>query len=162
MAGRTEGAAARKASADTIAEVRRLIETTTLTQMEIGRRLGLHNSSISRMVRREGWRRPADAAARQDLVGSIRERVAAEIAEVERVLTDASASAPSAAERARTLASLVRTLRELARYDEDQLRAAGRQAGGNGSEDEAVADLDQLREELARRLEGLRQNREEE
>lgn len=162
MAGRAGEAAGRRASAETVAEVRRLIETTTLTQKEIGRRLGLHDSSISRMVRREGWRRPTDAAARQDLVGAIREQVDAEIAEVERILGGAGAAAPGAAERARTLASLVRTLRELARYDEDQLRAAGREAGGNGSEDEAVADLDQLREELARRLESLRKNREDE
>lgn len=161
MAEPTRGAG-RRASAGTIAEVRRLVETTTLTQAEIGRRLGLHDTSVSRMVRREGWHRPSDATARRELVGSIREKVDAEIAEVERILDDASAAAPSAAERARTLASLVRTLRELARYDEDQLRAAGRQAGANGSEDEAVADLDQLREELARRLESLRQNREDE
>lgn len=148
---------------ETLAEARRLYETTELTQADIGARVGLHHGTVSRLAKKHGWRRPAAARKRRALVSAIRTKVDREIAEVERVLSADGAPGTAVESSARTLASLVKTLRELAKIDEDEARerAARRGAQGNGEdEDDAVADLDALRDALARRLEQLREERE--
>jgi hypothetical protein len=143
------------ASPATLQEARRLYETSELPQAEIGRRLGLSPSSLSRMAKRDGWRRPAAAQERAALVRRVRAKVDREIEAVEKALGGEGAA--DAAERAaRTLASLVKTLRELALYDEQQAKAAGCERGAGVPEDDGIADIDALRDALARRLEGLR------
>lgn len=149
------------ASPETVAEAGRLYETTDLTGREIAGRLGLSESSLCRMARNHGWRRP-EPDKRKKLVQSLRRKVDREIAAAERAVEadgDAGASA-------RTLAILVRTLRELAKYDEDQARAAGAAQGrddgrGGGGEDrnDVLTDPDALRDALAERLERLRSER---
>jgi hypothetical protein len=144
-------------SPETLAETRRLYEAAELTLAEIGGRVGLHPATVRRFARRDGWRRPAAAAERRALIGRIRRKVERQIAEAERAI-GADAAGPDAERAARTLASLVRTLRELARYDEDQARAAAASRGvREADEDEpgAVADLDAFRDALADRLERL-------
>jgi hypothetical protein len=150
------------ASPETLAEARRLYETGGLTLAGIGERVGLHGVTVCRLAKKHGWRRPAAAEKRRALVLAIRTKVDREIAEVERAL--GAGGEPVAVERsARTLASLVKTLRELAKIDEDEARkAAGRRGAQESGEDEddAVADLDALRDALARRLEQLREEHE--
>lgn len=156
------GAAARSVaqngiSPDVVAEARRLYETSALSGAAIARRLGFGETSVKRLARKHGWLRPAAAAARRGLVVSIREKAEREIVAASRALKDGGDPGPAA----RTLASLVRTLRELAKYDEEQARASG---GGPARDDEDVddfvADPDAFREALAERLERLRDERE--
>jgi hypothetical protein len=144
-----------QSSPEILEQARRLYETTELSQAEIARRLSLTAPSLRRIAKREEWRRPAAAAERRVLVRNVREKIDREIGAVERVLSaDGGSAAPGTERAARTLASLVRTLRELARYDEEQARAARPEV-----EDDAVADIDALREALARRLDRLREER---
>ncbi|RXF75464.1 hypothetical protein [Hansschlegelia zhihuaiae] len=149
-------------SPETLAEARRLYETDGLTLAGIGERVGLHGVTVCRLAKKHGWRRPAAAEKRRALVSAIRTKVDREIAEVERVLSADGAPGAAVERSARTLASLVKTLRELARIDEDDARkAAGRRGAESGEdEDDAVADLDALRDALARRLDRLREEHE--
>ena len=146
------GAVPRRATPEAMAAARRLHETTDLTPAEIARRLGLYAFTVSRAAARDGWLRPE--SPREAVVRRIKGRVDAQIAAVEPLL--AAAGPPlglGEAERAaRTLASLVRTLRELAKYDDERAHAAG-----EAEPDEPVADLDALRAALADRLDRLRQ-----
>lgn len=157
---RLRGAAARSSqahgiSAETISEMRGLYEASSLSVTAIGARLGVSHSSVARLAEKYGWRRPAAADARRRLVGEIRKRADEEIVAAERALAGGSDPGPAA----RTLASLVKTLRELARFDEEQ----GVRLGGPGSDEDTdgfVADPDAFREALAERLEKLRDERE--
>ncbi|PZQ16983.1 MAG: hypothetical protein DI565_06230 [Ancylobacter novellus] len=139
------------ASPETIAETGRLYETTDLTVREISGRVGVAQSSVCRMAKNHGWRRP-EADKRRKLVEALRRKVGREIAAAERAIEadgDAGASA-------RTLASLVRTLRELAKYDEDLARSRDE---GREDQNDVLADPDALRDALADRLEKLRSER---
>ncbi|MFC3691996.1 hypothetical protein [Chenggangzhangella methanolivorans] len=164
------GAAARSVaqngiSPDTVAEARRLYESSALSIEAIATRVGVGRTSVRRLAEKGGWRRPAAAQARKRLVGAIREKAEKEIVAAEAALAGGGDAGPAA----RTLASLVRTLRELARYDEEQARsdgqgrAGGRAAGADmvdGEEfDGFVADPDAFRDALAQRLEKLRDER---
>ncbi|MET0313340.1 MAG: hypothetical protein ABW275_03010 [Hansschlegelia sp.] len=131
-------------------EARRLFETTALTQVEIAARLGLLAPSLSRMANREGWVRPK-TEKRERTVRRIRQRVEREIDTIEAALAG-TRSIDETDRAARTLASLVRTLRELQKYDED---AARRRGADDEDEDGAPADLDALRDALADRLDRL-------
>lgn len=96
---------------------------------------------------------PADAAERTALATRIQGVVEREIAAVEAILCAIApnANAPDDTERAaRTLASLARTLTELARleFSEPAAPPAGKDAGN----DDVPRDLEELRRALARKL----------
>jgi len=133
------------------AEARRLYETSALSQVEIARRIGASRSSLARLAKREGWtRRSADRAR---AVGRIRAEVDRQITAVEAVLAGPEGlAAGEAATHARTLASLVRSLRELQKYEAGQAADAAEDDDADG----APADLDALRDALADRLARLR------
>ncbi|MET0314077.1 MAG: hypothetical protein ABW275_06750 [Hansschlegelia sp.] len=142
-----------------MAEARRLYEAGGLSECEIARLTGLNRSTMRSRAEREGWRRGESNAERRRLLGALRSRVDEEIAEAEAALGGAQtgdAKAQRVERAARTLASLVRTLRELAKFDEEQAAAA---RSGEAADD-VVTDIDELRRELARRLESLRQKHE--
>jgi hypothetical protein len=132
-------------------EARRLFETSEIAQVGIAARAGILPASLTRMAKREGWIR-FEKGKRAQTVRRIRARVEREIEAVEQVLEKAGALG-EADGAARTLGSLVRTLRELQKYDEDAARRSHLKAE---DEDVAPADLDALRDALADRLEKLR------
>ena len=133
------------------AEARRLYEATDLSQTEIARRIGASRATIARLAKRDGWtRRSADRAR---AVSRIRAEVDKQINAVEAVLAGPGAgAADEAATHARTLASLVRSLRELQKYEAGQAVDAAEDDDADG----APADLDALRDALADRLARLR------
>lgn len=47
---------------DVVAQARKLVEETRLTQKEIGVRLGISHMTVSRWARSGGWRRPSGTA----------------------------------------------------------------------------------------------------
>jgi hypothetical protein len=132
-------------------EARRLFETSEISQVDIARRVGILPASLTRMAKNGGWIR-FEKGKRAQTVRRIRARVEREIEAVEGVLEKAGALG-GADSAARTLSSLVRTLIELQKYDED---AARRSRVKPEDEDVAPADLDALRDALADRLEKLR------
>jgi hypothetical protein len=142
-------------SLEAVAQARRLFETTALAVAAIARETGIKRSTLADRARREGWRRPepvgAEQAERRGLrIDGLRAKIETEIRRMERTLSD---SGVGGAERmARTLASLVRTLRELTRYDIERQAAAEVQ-------DDVVGDVDGLRRALAERLDRLRRER---
>lgn len=139
-----------RASAETIAEARRLIETTSLTQADIAQRVGVSRQALCRMVAREGWGRPA--VDRLETVRRLRLRVDERLAAIEPLLAKSGGSGLDEAERAaKTLGALVRTLKDLAALDRDETRAGGREDENGGP-----VDVDALRDELARRLARMR------
>lgn len=141
--------------AKTLAEARRLYEAGGVSKAEIARRLKITQQSLRRHIDRDGWRR--DLVDRAALVRSVRERVEAEIADVAAIMGDAGRPADAAEKSARTLASLVKTLREVARLDEEFARSNT----GEGADEPhgEIADIDELRRTLAERLEQLRSER---
>ncbi|MFD1331568.1 hypothetical protein ACFQ4O_06095 [Methylopila musalis] len=145
-----------RASPEILAEARRLYETSHITQAEICRRLGLPKETVSRRKMREGWTRPFDAERRRTLIRGLRRSIDAEVAKAETLFAagDQTAGGEAAGRAARTLASLVRSLRELAKFDEE---SAG--DGGEPDGDEPVRDTDEFRAALAQRLERLRRDR---
>lgn len=133
-----------------VMQARRLYETTDLTLTEVAARVGISAPALCKRAQKAGWER-SSKELRDQAVRRIRLRVEREISAVETVL--AGTGAIGEADRAaRTLASLVRTLRELQKYDED---AARMQAAEERDEDGAPADLDAFRDALADRLERL-------
>ncbi|MCK0209031.1 hypothetical protein MWN33_13420 [Starkeya koreensis] len=99
-----------------------------------------------------------ETAPRRALIGRLIHRIEAEIAAIERLIGLGGGAAvtpeasPADAERAaRTLAVLVRTLRELAALDK---------AGPDGDEDDASRDADAFRRELGDTLERVLAGRE--
>ena len=141
--------------AETVAEAKRLYESNSISQRAIAARLGIARSSLWRLADKHQWRRPKAAEARRSLVGEIRKKIEAEIIGAEKALAGGGDVAPAA----RTLASLVKTLRELARFDEEQGSGLSTPEGDEGF-DGFVADPDAFREALAERLEKLRDERE--
>lgn len=147
--------------AETLAEARRLYEGSDLTEARIAVLSGVSRSTLRRRAVAEGWLRPDGAkkreAARQDVVASLRERIEREIVAAEAAMGQTAEKTIDGVERiSRSLASLVKTLRELARYDEER---AGRSGQGDAAGDEDVADIDAFRAALADRLERLRGQR---
>lgn len=142
---------------ETVAAIRRLYEAGEISQVEIGRRAGVSTRTIRKLARREDWRRPADVATRRALVASLRAKVDRQMRAADRALAEASGEPPAETERmARTLANLVKTMRELLKFDEEQRRAAGGAGASERDDDDALADPDALRAALAERLERLR------
>lgn len=141
--------------AETVAEAKRLYETSPTTYQAIAAQLGIAASSVGWLVHKHGWLRPKAAEARRKLVGEIRKQIEEEIFRAEKALAGGGDVAPAA----RTLASLVKTLRELARFDEEQGSGLS-EPEGDEERDGFVADPDAFREALAERLEKLRDERE--
>ncbi|WP_155904992.1 HTH domain-containing protein [Methylopila sp. M107] len=146
-----------------LAEARRLFETTQLSGERIATETGVSRTSIRRYAEAQGWIRPPAAPDRVTLVASLRGRVEKEIGAAEAAIGGAGEERDARVEKmARSLASLVRTLRELAKYDEEQGRR-GRDAdpargpgAGEDRDGQSVADLDAFRAELADRIARLR------
>lgn len=126
------------------AKARKLYEGSTVTQTEIAASVGISPASLTRMANREGWVR-AEGARRSLALGRIRARIEAEIEAVESVM--ASGGLEAADRAARTLANLVKSLRELQRYDSERPKAEPDDEDGR-----PPADLDALRDALADRL----------
>jgi hypothetical protein len=103
--------------------------------------------------------RPVDATSqpvspqqRNALAARIQEAVEREINAVEQVLAALSPADPAEAERSsRTLASLARTLREVAALNQPDQQAAPDEA----DDDPVPSDIDEFRRELARRIRGF-------
>lgn len=146
----------KRATAARVAEARRLYETTDLKQTEIARRLGFHASSVNRMAREKGWMRPTEVDRRAALIRNVRAKVDAEIAKTEKVFEDLGPET-DAERTARTLASLMRTLREISKYDEERARATPRGDARGDADDQY--DIDEFRDSLADRLDRLRRER---
>jgi hypothetical protein len=168
---------------DQIARARQLYEGTSVPVRDIAALVGLGASTFARRVKLWGWtprnRRLAeyDAAAKAGvdlaaieaaaapakatlehahLIDRVRSAVEREIAAIDAVLARVEGARlhSSDAERAaRTLATLVRTLRELA-----ALETIAPDADKEESGDE-FRDLEEFRRELTRRLEGLNKKR---
>ena len=134
------------------AEARRLYETSDTPRCEIAGRLGIRPSSLSRVARENKWLKAGRDQRRTLLARRIRARVDRQIETIDQVLRDVGA--PEADRAARTLATLVRSLRELQKYDAEQTRprAPNDEAADEAPADAAPADLDALRDALADRL----------
>lgn len=155
-AGTPEPAAARGPSrprtpAETLVAARRLYETTTLTQVEIARRLNMPAPSLCRMAKRDSWVRPQETERRRRLLADVRAKVDGEMAATERLFGAQDLAGEEAARAARTLTSLVRALRELQKFDDEQGRAGRREDA-----DDACPDIDEFRRDIARRLARMR------
>lgn len=135
-----------------VAEARRLYEGTALTCADVARLSGLTIGALRYHADRGAWRRGGAQKQAPIRIDALRERIDREIAAAEAQLDHAGEASSVAFEKtARTLASLVKTLRELWKFDEERARAARAEP-----EDDGVADLDEFRRELARRLDRLR------
>lgn len=164
-----------------IAQARELYEGTSVPVRDIAAMLGIGQSTFLRRTRVWGWKpRNArladyDAAARAGFdLGTIAETVAPELAAVKhatlkervRAAVEREIAAIEAVlhraenvrlrsqdtERAaRTLATLVRVLREV-----NALEESGGEAGGETARDDEFRDLEEFRQELARRLDSIR------
>src|SRR3954470_9771724 len=60
---------------ETRLEVRDLVTLTTLSHREIGRRTGVHATTVSRLAPLQGWDRPERAQAREDITPEGRRRL---------------------------------------------------------------------------------------
>ncbi|MCS0494194.1 hypothetical protein [Ancylobacter mangrovi] len=157
---------AQSISPEALEEARRLYEGASLPLWAVASRLGVSRSTLHRRAKRWGWRRgnayrpcapPGQSAGsaptspelpRPVLIRRLVTRVENEIAAVERLIARAGLVEGGAAEAeraARTLAILVRSLRELAALEKD---------GPARDEDEAgLRDADAFRRELGETLE---------
>lgn len=135
-----------------VAEARRLYEETTLTRADVARLSGLTIGALGYHAGKGAWRRGGAQGRTPTRIDALRAKIDREMAAAEAQIDQADEASSAALERsARTLASLVRTLRELWKFDEERARAARAEP-----EDDDVVDLDELRRELARRLDRLR------
>lgn len=153
----SKGRFSRSVALERVAEAKRLYEGSTLSAAAIAQQVGIGRATVQRHAKLGGWTRADAAEERRRLVGSIRQKAEREIVAASRALKAGGDPGPAA----RTLASLVRTLRELAKYDEEQARSSGRSGSAeDGDFNDFVADPDAFREALADRLEQLRDERE--
>ncbi|MGV6871722.1 hypothetical protein ACUSIJ_03395 [Pseudochelatococcus sp. B33] len=172
------------------AEARRLYEETDTPAREIAALVGagtmrtLYRIAWRRGWRRHGWpRRPeaavaaaaaarsAPAVGRQELVRKLERTVAREIAAIDARLRKYAGGGGQKdtqgidhERHAKALATLARTLRELAAIDQAQTPARGGQRpdaapAGEDDDDDFPRDADALRETLARRLAQLSRRR---
>lgn len=144
--------ARKEIAASVLADAQHLFETTDIPLSEIARRVGLHRSLLHRTVLRKGWSRPEPAARQERVAQRLRARIEKELCSVEISLAHSrSKEAREAAKQSvDTLSSLMRTLRELRRYDlEDEPRV----------ERYEPVDIDEIRGRLADQLIQLRHSR---
>ena len=140
----------------TLGEARDLYERTDVALAEIGRRTGLHPSFLYRAARREGWRRPVSKRPMELLAARLVRRIEKEIAAVEISLVHTRGPEGKAEARrsAELLASLMKTLREMRRFDREAKAAkAAEPAAQRGPWNEG--DVDAMRDALSERLERL-------
>ena len=111
---------------------------------------------IPRRNRRVSPRRRTAAAERNALVNRLWSAARQQVEEVEQRL--ARSDQPPSERDARTFAILVKTLRELTVLDQARLEQNPKDAARN--DDDAIPlDVDELRRELARRIENIRRRR---
>ncbi|MFD2250664.1 hypothetical protein FHS82_001585 [Pseudochelatococcus lubricantis] len=166
-------------------EARRLYEQTNTPAQDIAALLGKCSTrALYRLAERRGWgkrpkggkpegRAPADGGkleraaslnGRRQLIQKLEKTVAREIAAIDSRVREYAAEtgggAPGAdhERRARALATLARTLRELAAIDRADAQLAETQTGEDEDE-EFPRDAAALRDTLARRLEQLSRQR---
>lgn len=146
-----------------MAEARRLIEGTTLSQHDIAQRLSVAESTISAWKVKGGWQRPEGAPQALDMASRSAEQVTEKRRAVlvdrlyrvfDRQLMDIEARAALAngnteEKDARALGTLARTLGTLIALERDD------GAPADDPEAEAV-DPDEIRARLAQRLFGMR------
>jgi hypothetical protein len=164
---------------ESIAEARRLYETTDLPVARLLAAFGLTQAGLDELIEREGWTRrappakrrrlpPDDApapaaepgAGRGELVQRAWALAEAQMGQLERYLARLG-SDPKATPHAgatRSIAVLIRALRELEALDPRDGRRRRRPKDEHET-DAFPRDLDQLRDELAKHLEGLRRGR---
>lgn len=165
-----------------IAQAKELYEGTSVPVRDIATMLGIGQSTFLRRTRDWGWKpRNArladyDAAAKADfnldmiseavapelaivkqatLVERVRAAVEREIVAIETVLhrvEDARLRSQDAERAARTLATLVKVLREVNALEDK----GGGMNGGEPARDDDIRDLEEFRQELARRLDTIR------
>ncbi|MBK8008455.1 MAG: hypothetical protein IPK23_08500 [Rhizobiales bacterium] len=163
-----------------IAQVRKLYEGTNVPVRDLASICGLGVTTFLKRVKLWGWKprnyrmRDYDAAAQGD-IDAIREVAAPaiamaenetlidrvrEVVAIEGVLTrveGARLRSTDAERAARTLATLVKTLREVAALQRDE-----KPESENGAEADEFRDLEEFRAELAERLDRLRRSRDAE
>jgi hypothetical protein len=166
-----------------IAELRKLYEGTDVPVRDLAAICGLGVTTFLKRVQLWGWKprklrmqdydRAAEAevqsireiaapsvaiAENETLIGRVRAAVEREIVAIEAVLSrveGAKLRSADAERAARTLATLVKTLREVAALQRDE---QPEDTGGETGDDE-FRDLDGFRRELAERLDRLRRQR---
>jgi hypothetical protein len=171
-----------------IARARALYEGTDIPVRDIAKMLGIGLVTLHRKINKWGWiprnarLRGLDAAAKADiplqeivalaaphvvtvenetLIDRVRAAVEREIIAIEAVLTrveGARLRSTDAERAARTLATLVKTLREVAALQRDEKPET---QSGEAEADE-FRDLEEFRAELAERLDRLRRSRDAE
>ena len=101
---------------------------------------------------------PQDQPAAASLVARVSEAIERELSKIERIVGNPTRLHPTqrveTESRARVLASLARTLKEVMRLREQE-RGAGDDTAKAADDDAVPRDLDEFRRELSRRLEGL-------
>jgi hypothetical protein len=177
--------------AEKLAKVRKLYEGTSLPVKDLAAICGLATSTFKRRVKVWGWvprdqrLKELDAAAKanvdldalreiaspaiavvqnETLIDRVRSAVEREIIAIEAVLTrveGARLRSADAERAARTLATLVKTLREVAALQRDEQPET---ESGDGQEkpNDEFRDLEEFRAELAERLDRLRKSRDAE
>jgi hypothetical protein len=108
---------------ETLTKVRDLLTLTTLSHREIGRRTGVHASTVSRLARHYGWYRPEIGGRREDVTPEGRRRLRrSDIAE--RLLDDAEAllfqTEMNPTATARGIARALRLVRAARKLDEEE------------------------------------------
>jgi hypothetical protein len=105
--------------------------------------------------RKSGVRVRRKRADRAALVQRLWRTADRQVLEIEQRL-QASGLEPTEREgNARTLATLVKTLRELAAFDEAQARRGGKAHKDDDDDDPVPRDIDEFRREIARRIDAL-------
>lgn len=101
---------------------------------------------------------PQDQPPATSLVARVSEAIERELSKIERIIGNPTRLNPTqrieTESRARVLASLARTLKEVMRLREQE-RGAGDDTTKAADDDAVPRDLDEFRRELSRRLEGL-------
>ncbi len=151
------------------AEARRLFEIEHLSSAAIAAQCDLTRATITRWARQEGWARKNDDASRDEpvdrraLVMRAWQNAERQLKIVEKRLRQHALDDGSAPldENARLIATLVKTLRELAALDRALAEQTDQQGGQRVPHErsEIPRDLDAFYEELATRMDRLRQNR---
>ncbi len=175
---------------ETIAVARRLYEDKTLPVREVARKAGIDPKTLYVYAKREGWSarsdrmvpsdiRPLEWAGRRctglalcperkALVGRAWAAAHQQMDEIENrlKLMGSGKSTPDLAlwREARSVATLVRTLKDLSRIDDEETariadRLKAEKEGKDGSSSDPTPLEAEMRERLARRLEGLRKGR---
>lgn len=168
-----------------IAEVRKLYEGTDVPVRDLASICGLGVTTFLKRVRLWGWKRRKvrmedyDKAAKaevqsirevaasmvafaqnESLIDRVRSAVEREIVAIEAVLArveGARLRSTDAERAARTLATLVKTLREVAALQRDE-----KPESEAGAEEDEFRDLEEFRAELAERLDRIRRSRDAE